>query len=134
MNEKESDFDNIYSHTLAFVYLVKNNEYIEYKIYNSGGVNAERVKEIYYHDTKNEILRRFIPLEEDTKYQIYYSNFKLNNIDDIQKLPKLEINPKTLGKKNGIYIKDIDSIDKNEIEQKLLNAQTPKNGEKILIS
>ncbi|QDF28476.1 hypothetical protein [Halarcobacter anaerophilus] len=129
-NQKESDFDNIYSHTLAFVYLVKNNEYIEYKIYNSGGINAERVKDIYYHDTKNEVLRKFIPLEEDTKYQIYYSNFKLNNIDDIQKLPKLEINPKTLGKKNGIYIKDIDSIDKNEIEQKLLNAQTPKNGEK----
>ncbi|QDF27566.1 ligand-binding sensor domain-containing protein [Halarcobacter anaerophilus] len=129
-NQKESDFDNIYSHTLAFVYLVKNNEYIEYKIYNSGGVNAERVKDIYYHDTKNEVLRKFIPLEEDTSYKVYYSNFQLKSLTDIQKLPKLEINPKTLGKKNGIYIKDIDSIDKNEIEQKLLNAQTPKNGEK----
>ncbi len=130
INKKETKFNNIYSHTLAFVYLVKNNEYLEYKICSNGGINAERVKDIYYHDTKNEVLRRFIPLEEDTSYQVYYSNFQLKSLTDIQKLPELKINPKTLDKKSGIYIKDIDSIDKNEIEQKLIDAQNPQNGEK----
>ncbi|QKF78013.1 hypothetical protein [Arcobacter defluvii] len=130
INKKETKFNNIYSHTLAFVYLVKNNEYLEYKICSNGGINAERVKDIYYHDTKNEVLRRFIPLEEDTSYQVYYSNFQLKSLTDIQKLPELKINPKTLDKKSGIYIKDIDSIDKNEIEQKLIDAQKTQNGEK----
>ncbi len=129
-NEKEAEFDNIYSHTLAFVYVVKGGDYLEYKIYNDGGINAETLKDIYYHDTKNEIIRKYIPLEEKSTYQIYYSNFQLTNLNDIQKLPELEINTKSLDSKSGIYIKDIDSINKNKIEQKLIDAQKPKNGEK----
>ncbi|RXJ68502.1 hypothetical protein CRV08_06640 [Halarcobacter ebronensis] len=129
-NEKEADFDNIYSHTLAFVYVVKGGDYLEYKIYNDGGINAETLKDIYYHDTKNEVITKFIPLEEKSFYQIYYSNFQLKSLRDIQKLPELKIDTQSLDSKSGIYIKDIDSINKNKIEQKLLNAQKPKNEEK----
>ncbi|WP_404318019.1 hypothetical protein [Malaciobacter canalis] len=131
-NKEESEFDNIYSHTLAFVYVVKGSEYLEYKIYNNGGINAEELKDIQYQDTKTEIIRKFIPLEEETSYQIYYSNFKLNSLSDIQKLPELKIDTKSLDSKSGIYIKDIDSINKNEIEQKLIDAQKSKNEEKNL--
>ncbi|RYA23765.1 hypothetical protein CRU96_06545, partial [Malaciobacter halophilus] len=131
-NKEESEFDNIYSHTLAFVYVVKGSEYSEYKIYNNGGINAEELKDIRYQDTKTEIIRKFIPLEEETSYQIYYSNFKLNNLSDIQKLSELKIDTKSLDSKSGIYIKDIDSINKNKIEQKLLDVQKSKNEEKNL--
>ncbi|WP_419767550.1 hypothetical protein [Arcobacter sp.] len=130
VDKEKSEFDNIYSHTLAFVYVVKGNEYLEYKIYNDGGINAEELKDIYYHDTQNEIIRKFIPLKENSSYQIYYSNFKLKDLSDIQKLPELKIDTKSLDSKSGIYIKDIDSINKNKIEQKLLDAQKPQNGEK----
>ncbi|MGB5918569.1 hypothetical protein, partial [Arcobacter sp.] len=130
VDKEKSEFDNIYSHTLAFVYVVKGNEYLEYKIYNDGGINAEELKDIYYHDTQNEIIRKFIPLKEKSSYQIYYSNFQLTNLNDIQKLPELKIDTKSLDSKSGIYIKDIDSINKNKIEQKLIDAQKPKNGEK----
>ena len=130
LDKEESEFDNIYSHTLAFVYVVKGNEYLEYKIYNDGGINAEELKDIYYHDTQNEIIRKFIPLKEESSYQIYYSNFKIKDLSDIQKLPELKIDTKSLDSKSGIYIKDIDSINKNKIEQKLIDAQKPQNGEK----
>lgn len=131
-NKEESEFNNIYSHTLAFVYVVKGSEYLEYKIFNHGGINAEELKDIRYQDTKNEVIRKFIPLKEKSSYQIYYSNFKLNNLSDIQKLSELKIDTNSLDSKSGIYIKDIDSINKNEIEQKLIDAQKSKNEEKNL--
>lgn len=127
----KSDFDNIYSHNLAYLYIVKQSEFLEYKIFSDGGINAEILKDIYFQNTKTNVITKYIPLYEEKEIKIYYSNIKLSLLSDIEKLPKAIANPKNLGEKNGFTVKDIDNINFNEISIENIKAQTPKNGEKI---
>ncbi|RXJ67618.1 hypothetical protein CRV08_09620 [Halarcobacter ebronensis] len=131
LNEVQEDFETIHSHTLAFVYVVENGKFTEYKIFNNGTLNAPKLKEISYQNTKTKEIKDHILLDGDKLYDVYYSNYTLTNLKDIKKLPKIDVDPANLSKQRGIYLKDIDSLNLYEIDKKQINAQVPKNKEKI---
>ena len=129
LNETSEDFDNIYSHNLAFIYVVESGKFTEYKIFNDGTLNSPRLKDISYQNTKTKEIKDHILLNGEKQYDIYYSNYTLTSLNDIQKLPKVKIDPDNVSKEIGIYPKDIDSLNLDEISKKQLQDQVPKNGE-----
>jgi nitrogen regulatory protein PII-like uncharacterized protein len=125
----KTNFDNIYSHNLSYIYIVKQSEFLEYKVFNNGGLNSEVLKDIYFQNTKTNVITKYIPLYEEKEIKVYYSNIKLNLLSDIEKLPKAIVNPKNLTEQNGFTVKNIASLNSNEITVEKIKAQSPKNGE-----
>ena len=114
-SEKACEFDNVYSHTLAFLYITQNSKTTQYKIYSSGTLYNEEQKEIYFQNSTTKVKTQYIPIYEDSKIDVSYSNIELNNETDIKKLKKLSLNPKSPDKKDSYYIKDEDDINLREL-------------------
>ncbi|MGP2656648.1 hypothetical protein ACOJTA_06350, partial [Malaciobacter sp. WC5094] len=122
-NEPLDIKDNIYVHTFAYLYVKQNNKIKEYKILSKGSFYNESLKDIYFEDSKSKVKYDYIPIYEDTKIDISYSNVKLEEEKDIKKLQKLSINPKEGNKEKAFYIKDIKGIDQRSISKKELEIQ-----------
>jgi hypothetical protein len=124
-NNSILEVEAIHTHTLAFVYVFQEGqEYKEYKIISRGTLYAETINDILFKNTKTDMVRREIPLETHNKVDIYYSNIKITDEEEIKKLKKTTVNPKSPSNKN-FYIKDIGSIN-NKQDITTLDIETQK--------
>lgn len=121
--------DKIYSELESYIYVKTKRSIDEYKIISKGTLCSENLDEISYKDEKN-IVRKYIALENDDDIEIVYSNVKLrksqeNRKSDFAKFKIIKLNPKTLAstKEKAFYIKDVKSLDSNEITKEDIQAQ-----------
>lgn len=122
-NGKYTNLKSIHTHTLAFIYMIQNGKTSEFKVCSRGGIYTEKIKEIFFQNTKTHVIRNDIPLLEDDSVDIHYSNLQIIDKADVKKLPKVTINPKAPDKRNSFYIKDVASIDKIEVTKEDIEEQ-----------
>jgi hypothetical protein len=101
----------IHSHTFAYIYITQNKNITEYQVFSKGNLYSESVKEIFYQNTKNKVVSEYIPIYEDSRVDISYSNIRLHEDSDIASLKKLSFSPSSVDNTNTFYIKDADDID-----------------------
>ncbi|RXJ82332.1 hypothetical protein [Arcobacter sp. F2176] len=121
--------DKVYSELESYVYVKTKKSIDEYKIVSRGTLCSENLNEISYKDEQN-ILKKYIALENDDEVEIVYSNVKLRKAQskrasDFKKFKAININPKTLEstKEKAFYIKDVQSLASNEITKEDIQTQ-----------
>ncbi len=119
--------DKIITYTLAFIYIeLANGKIDEYRILNKGSVLGGRLKDIRYKD-ENNIEHKYIPLYDDNKIKIYYTNVQLRKEqskrkDDIKNFEPFFFTPNKL-ENDDFYIKEVDSLNINEINEEKIKTE-----------
>ncbi|QKF81480.1 hypothetical protein [Halarcobacter ebronensis] len=123
---------SIHSHTFAFIYITQNGKTAEYQVFSKGNIYAESQKDIFFQNTATTKITEIIPIYEESKIDISYSNIQLKDNSDIKKLKKISFSPTSVDGINTFYIKELDDIDlrevtKQDIKNKKIEKGTDEN-------
>ena len=73
------EIPSVYTHCLAYLYVYDSKGRREYKIFSTGTIFSETIKEVFFQNTQTNVMRADIPLYDDAKVDIYYSNIRIKD-------------------------------------------------------
>ncbi|OCL85558.1 hypothetical protein AAX26_01986 [Aliarcobacter thereius] len=109
--------ENIYTFYLSYLYIYDEVSYKEVKISSQSTLYHEKIDEVFFIYDGEKL--NYIPLEEDKKITIYYSNIKLDSPkeEDLEGLHNITIDPTNLDEKSSFFVVENHGLNKSIISE-----------------
>ncbi|AXX84620.1 putative membrane protein [Aliarcobacter skirrowii CCUG 10374] len=109
--------ENIYSFYLSYLYIYDEVSYKEVKISSQSTLYHEKIDEVFFIYDGEKL--NYIPLEEDKKITIYYSNIKLDSPkeEDLKDLHNITIDTTNLDEKSSFFVVENHGLNKSIISE-----------------
>ncbi|OCL96692.1 hypothetical protein AAX29_02024 [Aliarcobacter thereius] len=109
--------ENIYSFYLSYLYIYDEVSYKEVKISSQSTLYHEKIDEVFFIYDGEKL--NYIPLEEDKKITIYYSNIKLDSPkeEDLKGLHNITIDPTNLDGESSFFVAKNHGLNKSTISK-----------------